>query len=278
MFKSLRKLEREISAPPNSNRLPEIVLFGDSLTEWSFDDSTQGFGLHLEKMYAGKARILNEGQAGYTSTRLSSDFDRIIQRATSPTTPRMLLFTIFLGANDACMIGTDAMVPWPTFSANIRAFIETILTQDGGLAETKIAVISPPPINGAEAKARGDESVEEIAESNEWKKEGPRYKTYMSKKRYAEGLMEIAAEYEETGRVIGVDYWRAMVEASGLGTWEEFEEKGMWPGCGLLGARSFDKGWFTDGLHLDVRGYSVLNELLVEKVLEKWPELGPGEL
>jgi hypothetical protein len=61
MFKSLRKLEREMSTPPNSNRLPEIVLFGDSLTEWSFDDFTQGFGLHLEKLYAGKARIVNEG-------------------------------------------------------------------------------------------------------------------------------------------------------------------------------------------------------------------------
>jgi hypothetical protein len=61
MFKSLRKFKQDMSAPPNSNRLPEIVLFGDSLTEWSFDDSTQGFGLHLEKLYAGKARVVNEG-------------------------------------------------------------------------------------------------------------------------------------------------------------------------------------------------------------------------
>ncbi|EAT83691.1 hypothetical protein SNOG_08523 [Parastagonospora nodorum SN15] len=113
----------------DTKQLPEIVLFGASMTQWSFREETQGLGWFLGKIY--------------TSTRLSSDFDRIIQRATSPTTPRTLLFTIFLGANDACMIGTDAMVPWPTFSANIRAFIETILTQDGGLAETKIAVIFP---------------------------------------------------------------------------------------------------------------------------------------
>ena len=65
MFKSLRKFEQDMSAPPSSNQLPEIVLFGDSLTEWSFDDSTQGFGLHLEKLYAGQARVVDEG--GYAS-------------------------------------------------------------------------------------------------------------------------------------------------------------------------------------------------------------------
>jgi hypothetical protein len=45
-----------------SKQLPEFVLFGDSLTEWSFDESTQGFGLFLEKKYAGKARVVNEGK------------------------------------------------------------------------------------------------------------------------------------------------------------------------------------------------------------------------
>lgn len=42
--------------------LPEFVLFGDSLTEWSFDEETQGFGLFLEKTYKGKAAIVNEGK------------------------------------------------------------------------------------------------------------------------------------------------------------------------------------------------------------------------
>lgn len=73
MFRSLRKFEQDMSALPNSNRLPEIVLFGDSLTEWSFDDSTQGFGLHLEKLYAGKARIFNEGRYSSLSLCWSED-------------------------------------------------------------------------------------------------------------------------------------------------------------------------------------------------------------
>ena len=46
---------------PSHPRLPEFVLFGDSLTEWSFDETTQGFGLYLEEKYAGKASMVNEG-------------------------------------------------------------------------------------------------------------------------------------------------------------------------------------------------------------------------
>jgi lysophospholipase L1-like esterase len=170
------------------------------------------------------------------------------------------------------------MVPWPEFSANIRFFIETILTQEGGMSDTKIILITPPPLDDPEAQVTGKETQSEIDEANKWRKEGPRYKTYMSKKRYAEGLMEIAKEYEETGRVVGLDYWRAMIEASGLGTYEEFKESGMWPGSNLVGAKRFEKGWFTDGLHLDVKGYKVLNDMLMEKVVGTWPQLAPERL
>lgn len=44
-----------------SNMLPEIVLFGASMTEWSFREETQGLGWFLEKKYAGKTRVANEG-------------------------------------------------------------------------------------------------------------------------------------------------------------------------------------------------------------------------
>ncbi|KAF2026398.1 hypothetical protein EK21DRAFT_74301 [Setomelanomma holmii] len=272
----------------NSKQLSEIVLFCASMTEWSFDEKTRGLGWYLERMYASKANVLNEGQAGYTSSALKHDFDRIITRATHPSTPPTLLFTIFLGANDAAIInGQDAYVPWPTFAVNIRAFIETILTQEDGMSETKIVVITPPPINIPEALMGGGGGVgekdeEDVEEVNAWKKEGPRYKTYMSKKRYAEGLMDIAHEYAETERVIGVDFWKGIVEEKikedGEKTWQEIEESGMWPGSGLIGAKSFDKGWFTDGLHLDRKGYAVLNRMVEESVLGKWPVLAPEKL
>lgn len=39
--------------------MPEFVLFGDSLTEWSFEE--EGFGRMLGEKYAAKARVVNAG-------------------------------------------------------------------------------------------------------------------------------------------------------------------------------------------------------------------------
>jgi lysophospholipase L1-like esterase len=207
---------------------------------------------------------------------LKEDFSRIIHRATSPAAAPTLLFTIFIGANDACMVGETEYVPWPLFSANIRGFLDTILTEHA-MENTKIVLITPPPIDGSVVETGEGRSAREIEEINQSRKEGPRYKTYMSKKRYADGIMQIAKEYEETGRVVGLNFWQDIVDAV-------IEEEG-WrydehvpPGCGLLGAKSFPTGWFTDGLHLDVKGYGVLNKALYELVPAKWPELAAESL
>jgi lysophospholipase L1-like esterase len=176
------------------------------------------------------------------------------------------------------MIGATAFVPWPLFSANYRNFIDTILSHKT-LADTKIVLITPPPLNGNVSKPEAGMSEREIEEINRWRKEAPKYKTYMSKKRYAEGIMQIASEYEGTGRVAGLNFWQDIMDAM-----IEEEEKGrmydeqMPPGCGLMGSSAFPDGWFTDGLHLNVKGYNVLSKGLMELLMGKWPELAPEKL
>jgi hypothetical protein len=44
-----------------SEQVPEFVLFGASMTEWSFKPTTQGPGWLLETQYEGKVRVVNEG-------------------------------------------------------------------------------------------------------------------------------------------------------------------------------------------------------------------------
>jgi lysophospholipase L1-like esterase len=44
--------------------LPKIVLFGDSLTEWSFDrDDDKGFGQVISERYKGRAEVWNKGSS-----------------------------------------------------------------------------------------------------------------------------------------------------------------------------------------------------------------------
>lgn len=42
--------------------LPQFILFGASMTEWSFDEATEGFGWFLETMYRDRVSIVNEGE------------------------------------------------------------------------------------------------------------------------------------------------------------------------------------------------------------------------
>lgn len=203
------------------------------------------------------------------------DFDRIIQRATSPNAPPTLLFTIFLGANDACFVGDTEYVPLPTFEANIRAFVETILTQDA-MSDARIVIITPPPINILSPITEGirDDEFEKL---NEEEREHSGYRTYMSKKRYADRIMELAARYEETGRVMGLDFWGSIVRARLREIGVNYDEQNL-PGSGLYGVEDFGKGYFTDGLHLDKKGYNVLSNALYDEMLSKWPELAPERL
>ncbi|KAF2201240.1 SGNH hydrolase [Delitschia confertaspora ATCC 74209] len=281
--------------------LPQIILFGDSLTEWSFDKDTRGFGWVLENKYKGKAEIVNEGAAGYTSSRLKPAFERIIDTAAIPGAPEVLLFTIFLGANDACFaFGTTPIVPIDQYETNLRHFIEVILIEDN-LENTKIVMVTPPPINvpdptpdkEAVAVTTSEDVSHEEAIANEKRaredsladeKKGIGYRTYMNKKRYADKVMEIAEFYKSTGRVVGLDYFKALINA-GLKDQgrdgEIVEEKydvNKLPGCGLSSTMAFREGYFTDGLHLDGLGYDILSEELMDLVLKKWPELSPDKL
>ena len=184
------------------------------------------------------------------------------------------------------VMGDSEYVPWAKFQENIHAFIRTILKQQA-MASTKIVLITPPPI-GIPAPILDHELLPaEIEDKNMGKRGYPPFKTYMSKKRYAEGIMKIAGEYEETGRVVGLDFWRAIISAlleegktqgTGKGEAENEFDEDMPPGCGLVGAKTFGLGWFTDGLHLNVKGYNVLSEALLKTITGKWPELAPDKL
>ncbi|KAF2019944.1 SGNH hydrolase [Aaosphaeria arxii CBS 175.79] len=259
------------AAPPkNNNKLPKIILFGASLTQWAFEEDNRGFGWVLTQKYHDKAEVLNEGEAGYTSTMLIPNFKRIIERSVEPSAPRTLLFTIFVGANDAAILPSGPYVPLKRYEENMRYFVETILTQDN-MPDTKIVLITPPPINIPNPPQTQD---------MEWYKETMKWKTYMSKKTYAEKIMEIAKEYgDETGRVAAVNLWKLLCDSAlkdqGILGDEDAYHEDKSPGSGLKTAKAFEKGYFTDGLHFDGRAYDLLSNGLLDLISEKWPELAP---
>lgn len=134
-------------------------------------------------------------------------------------------------------------------------------------------LITPPPINIL-TPLIDDWSEEDIPKLNEAERKTKGYRTYMNKKRYAEKIMELGNEYEETGRVIGLDFWGDVVRTRLTEIGDDYDEDKL-PGCGLYGSRDFGNGYFTDGLHLDSKGYRILSHGLYESVVSHWPELAP---
>ena len=93
------------------------------------------------------------------------------------------------------------------------------------MEDTKIVLITPPPINGTILGNTDGSTAENIEETNAYRREDPRFKTYMSKKRYAEGIMQIAEEYAETGRVVGLNFWKDIVDAMLKEEEEDYNEE-----------------------------------------------------
>ena len=204
--------------------LPKIILFGDSLTEWSFySEDSKGLGDVLTTRYDSRATIENEGRAGYCSTWLLPNFDSIIQRVRKQETQPPLLFTIWLGANDACPPEYRPHVPLDKFEANLRYFVDTILAEEK-MCTTKVVLIAPPPIS-LRASAEKDEldlgsKVQKAYEDAA--RETKAYKIYVNKAVYARKVMEIAKSYDGKAgdRVVGLDYWSAVVNS-------ELKEQGL---------------------------------------------------
>jgi lysophospholipase L1-like esterase len=189
-----------------------------------------------------------------TTTSLTPAFTRILSRIDSPP----LLFTIFLGTNDASP-NHPVGVPLPTYAANIHAFVSTLLT-NSSTRQTKILLITPPPINAPEA-APCDKFATSSAEAAQYEQECRKsagFRIWAAKKEYADKVIEIAESYHEEERVGVFDFWRALTD---YGLMKEGRNvlqpgpvdvslNGRWPGSGLPGAKEFEKGVFGDRLHL----------------------------
>ncbi|PGH26984.1 hypothetical protein AJ80_01368 [Polytolypa hystricis UAMH7299] len=235
---------------------PRIYLFGDSLTERGFFEQNNGFGWKLGKYYEDRVEVVNRGYGGQTTRSLRDHFDKwVLGQAERRGPPAPLFITIFLGANDACFAGHDTYVPIAEYEEHIRYYATSIL-ENPATKGTKVILITPPPID---VPPQSDLSeippVREAEFSIAKLGMGPR--TWASKRRFAEKIVEIGREFEEKSELVAVlDFWTAITKFSCREkgkTDEEYaklDDDEMLPGSGMPGTWKFGRSVFTDGLHL----------------------------
>lgn len=123
---------------PNMAR-PQIILFGDSITQFSFD--VHGWGGLLSHAYQRKADVLNRGYSGYNTTWALHGMHKVLP----PGGPAPLLLTIFFGANDAALSNGSASrqhVPLDCFGANLREMV----ARGRAAGARHLVLITPPPV------------------------------------------------------------------------------------------------------------------------------------
>ncbi|XP_076940907.1 GDSL esterase/lipase At5g62930-like [Bidens hawaiensis] len=204
---------------------PEIVLFGDSITEQSF--RIGGWGASLTDTYSRKADIVVRGYGGYT-TRWALFLLHHIFPMCSTTPP--IAATVFLGANDAALPGRTSEhqhVPIEEYKENLRKIVRHIKECSPTML---IVLITPPPID----------------------EEG---RLQYAKSLYGEKAMTLP---ERTNEVAG-NYASACVEVakelgvSAVNLWSKMQETQGW-----------QKTFLSDGLHLTPDGNKVVFEEVVK--------------
>ncbi|CAN0901196.1 GDSL esterase/lipase At5g62930 [Linum grandiflorum] len=217
---------------------PQIILFGDSITEQSFRSG--GWGASLADSYSRKADVFNRGYGGY-NTRWALFLLHHLFPIDGRKPP--VAVTVFFGANDAALLGRTSErqhVPLDEYKENLRKVVKHLKDCSPTML---VVLISPPPVDEAGRKA---------------------YATSL----YGEKAMELP---ERTNEMTGVYALHCVELAKELGVlsvnlWSKMQETEGW-----------QKKYLSDGLHLTPEGNAVVFQEVMKAFSENaW--LSPAEM
>lgn len=197
--------------------------------------------------------------------------------ANSPPPPPLVI--IFLGTNDSRILRGDdgPQVPLHEFEASMRWFIQQILDHPACRGETRILLISNPPMSLPTPTGEIMSEAEKSAHAQ-----------YLSRRTYASKTVEIGRELELTtdGRVAVLDLWGMLVKhvldkhpgtngnlVSGYDLRKAMDTCDAWPGSGLPNVKEIEHQIISDGIHLGPEGNNLLTVNVMTTIMQNWPEL-----
>ncbi|KAH7417825.1 GDSL Lipase/Acylhydrolase family protein-like protein [Cadophora sp. MPI-SDFR-AT-0126] len=235
--------------------LPQIVLFGDSITQGATDQS-MGFGMaaELQAAYVRRFDVINRGYSGYNTNHA---VDIITRALPTPEQASMKFLTIWFGANDANKNPTQGQyVPPEQFKFNLLAIINHPAVKTHS---PNIILITPPPF---------EESL--LVELQKvWGATG--------ETRKAKDAQEYAEIVKQVGKEAGVpvvDAWGLCMEKAG---WRA-ESGEVLPGGDAEVRSAVLADLLHDGLHLSPSGYKIVFDGLVAVMKKHWPEFPPYKM
>ncbi|KAH1242068.1 GDSL esterase/lipase CPRD49 [Glycine max] len=166
---------------------PQIVLFGSSIIQMSFDNG--GWGAILANLYARKADIILRGYSGWNSRRALEVLDEIFPKD-AYVQPSLVI--VYFGGNDSIdphPSGLGPHVPLEEYVENMRKIANHLKSLSDHI---RIIFLTSPPIN--EELIRKKLSATQSGRTNE------------SCGEYADGLMELCEEMN----IKAINLWSAI--------------------------------------------------------------------
>ncbi|XP_061824383.1 isoamyl acetate-hydrolyzing esterase 1 homolog isoform X1 [Nerophis lumbriciformis] len=122
---------------------PKVILFGDSITQFSFQ--VNGWGSGIADKLTRKCDVVNRGLSGYNSRWARVVLPRILNSEGSAD--NIAAVTVFFGANDSALEDKNPQqhVPLHEYSDNLKDMSRFLATV--GVPAGKVIFITPPPVN-----------------------------------------------------------------------------------------------------------------------------------
>ncbi|KAJ4981615.1 hypothetical protein NE237_032452 [Protea cynaroides] len=209
---------------------PKIILFGDSITEGSFEEG--GWGSALANHFSRTLDLVLRGYSGYNTRWALQVMDKVFPAGVEDGSGAPLAITVFFGANDACLpdrYGAFQHVPLHEYKQNLHSIVSFIKKR---WPTTLVLLITPPPIDE-------DGRLQHPFVENP---SGLPERTNEAAGAYAKACIEVAGE---NGLPV-VDLWSKMQQLPG---WE--------------------KNCLIDGLHLTPSGNRVVFDEVVVKLRQE---------
>lgn len=128
-----------------SSRFEQVILFGDSITQFGFSPSDSGWCAVLANHFQRRVDFINRGFSGYTTRWAKHILPHLVNEQNKPD-----IIVLFFGANDAATNTTQG-IPIDEYSANIIemcSYLNRI-----GLDNSSIILVTPPPVCEMSCKA-----------------------------------------------------------------------------------------------------------------------------
>lgn len=222
----------------------KILLFGDSITEFSCDQSL-GFGLApaLQNLYIRKLDVLVRGYSGYTTQSSKHLIGPILEAEMQPHS-KVVLAVVFYGSNDACVPGSPQHVDIDQYEENIRYIATELLKR-----KIKVVLVTPTLV---------DET--RVLDPDE-----PNYRTLANFYAYGRRVIKVAESLD----VAYVDLFTTFA----LTVKDSLDA----PLPGSKGGPSIEH-LLPDTLHFSGEAYKLYYKALVKAINTRYPELNADEL